>query len=136
MAREELSSGVKRWLIKVVTVDSTVAVSHLQGRRLQPHDGKVTGPRQAPHARGGVRRPPLAPLAHRPRHRIRRPQHLGASRGGQEGVRRGAGGASRGGGKESGREGKDRSSVDTREPQNPTESEEHQRHLQGVLYIV
>eukprot|EP00959_Pyramimonas_sp_CCMP1952_P038900 814498-Pyramimonas_sp.AAC.1 len=32
--------------------------------------------------------------------------------------------------------GKCRSSVDAREPQNPTKSEEYQRHLQGVLYIV
>eukprot|EP00959_Pyramimonas_sp_CCMP1952_P267485 5592888-Pyramimonas_sp.AAC.1 len=32
-------------------------------------------------------------------------------------------------------EGKYRSSVAAREPQNPTKSEEHQRHLQGVLYI-
>eukprot|EP00959_Pyramimonas_sp_CCMP1952_P076982 1609050-Pyramimonas_sp.AAC.1 len=30
--------------------------------------------------------------------------------------------------------GKYRSSVDAREPHNPTNSEEHQRHLQGVLY--
>eukprot|EP00976_Prorocentrum_cordatum_P014190 283657-Prorocentrum_minimum.AAC.1 len=29
-----------------------------------------------------------------------------------------------------------RSSVDAREPHNPIKSEEHQRHLQGVLYIV
>eukprot|EP00976_Prorocentrum_cordatum_P028378 575493-Prorocentrum_minimum.AAC.1 len=31
-------------------------------------------------------------------------------------------------------EGKYRSSVDTREPRNPTKSEEYQRHLQGGLY--
>eukprot|EP00959_Pyramimonas_sp_CCMP1952_P049357 1031124-Pyramimonas_sp.AAC.1 len=31
-------------------------------------------------------------------------------------------------------EGKYRLSVDAREPPNPTTSEEHQRHLQGVLY--
>ena len=31
-------------------------------------------------------------------------------------------------------EGKYRSSVDAREPQNPTKSEEYQRHLQGALY--
>eukprot|EP00959_Pyramimonas_sp_CCMP1952_P040723 851577-Pyramimonas_sp.AAC.2 len=35
-----------------------------------------------------------------------------------------------------GLEGKYRSSVDAREPQNLTKSEEYQRHLQGVLYIV
>ena len=35
-----------------------------------------------------------------------------------------------------GREGIYRSSLDAREPQNPTESEGHQRHLQGVWYIV
>eukprot|EP00959_Pyramimonas_sp_CCMP1952_P323615 6772670-Pyramimonas_sp.AAC.1 len=32
-------------------------------------------------------------------------------------------------------EGKYRSSVASREPQNPTKSEEYQRRLQGVLYI-
>ena len=32
-------------------------------------------------------------------------------------------------------EGKCRSSVDARESQNPTNSEEYQGHLQGVLYI-
>eukprot|EP00976_Prorocentrum_cordatum_P099939 1192037-Prorocentrum_minimum.AAC.3 len=31
-------------------------------------------------------------------------------------------------------QGKYRSSVDAREPQSPTKSEEHQKHLQGVLY--
>eukprot|EP00959_Pyramimonas_sp_CCMP1952_P308140 6448976-Pyramimonas_sp.AAC.1 len=33
-------------------------------------------------------------------------------------------------------EGKYRSSVDTREPRNPTKREEYQKHLQGVLYIL
>eukprot|EP00959_Pyramimonas_sp_CCMP1952_P278902 5831327-Pyramimonas_sp.AAC.1 len=35
----------------------------------------------------------------------------------------------------SGQGGKYRSSVDAREPRNPTKSEEYQKHLQGVLYI-
>eukprot|EP00959_Pyramimonas_sp_CCMP1952_P376863 7893421-Pyramimonas_sp.AAC.1 len=35
-----------------------------------------------------------------------------------------------------GSEGKYRSSVDARESQNPTKSEEYQKYLQGVLYIV
>eukprot|EP00959_Pyramimonas_sp_CCMP1952_P278017 5811698-Pyramimonas_sp.AAC.1 len=43
------------------------------------------------------------------------------------GNRRGSGGD---------QEGIYRSSVDARKPQNPTCSEEHQGHLQGVLYIV
>eukprot|EP00976_Prorocentrum_cordatum_P055635 1122624-Prorocentrum_minimum.AAC.1 len=46
---------------------------------------------------------------------------------GQEGVRRGSGGGPEG-------EGNYRSSLDAREPQNPTKSEEYQGRPQGVLY--
>ena len=39
-------------------------------------------------------------------------------------------------GSRGGLEGIYRSSLDARKPQNPTNSEEYQGHLQGVLYIV
>eukprot|EP00976_Prorocentrum_cordatum_P048211 973238-Prorocentrum_minimum.AAC.1 len=63
--------------------------------------------------------------------------HRGSA-GGPQGVRRGSAGGPQGlhRGSAGGPQGIYRSGVDARKPQNPTKSEEYQRRLQGVLYIV
>eukprot|EP00976_Prorocentrum_cordatum_P057393 1157330-Prorocentrum_minimum.AAC.1 len=80
---------------------------------------------------------PSEVLASRPEQNCASCTTGGGAAGGQRRVRRGSGGCLEGvrGGSGGGLEGKYRSSVDAREPHNPTKSEEHQKHLQGVFTV-